>query len=175
MNFPSPLILVLLFWALLLSSPTTQAGNATWNLNPGSGDWNTTTNWTPNTVPGEADIATFNTSNVTDITFSQVSGILEILFNPGASSFTYTVSDAGILTFTIVGVVNNSGVTQNFICDGDAQGNSSFIIFHENATTSAQTLFAVKAAMTPGGGGGVMDFKDSPVRARARLLAKGGL
>src|SRR6266446_2574459 len=26
-------------------------GSATWNLNPTSGDWNTATNWTPETVP----------------------------------------------------------------------------------------------------------------------------
>ena len=44
------------------------AGSATWSSNPSSGDWNTAANWIPNTVPnGTSDIATFATSNVTDV------------------------------------------------------------------------------------------------------------
>jgi len=45
------------------------AGSATWNLNPTSGDWNTASNWTPNTVPNSpTDTATFGVSNITTIT-----------------------------------------------------------------------------------------------------------
>jgi hypothetical protein len=34
-------------------------GSATWKLNPGSGDWNTASNWMPATVPnGPSDVAT---------------------------------------------------------------------------------------------------------------------
>jgi autotransporter-associated beta strand protein len=136
------------------------AGSATWNLNPGSGDWNTATNWTPNTVPGEFDIATFDISNTTDITFSQESGVLEMLFNPGASSFNFTISHFQALTFTIVGVVNNSGVTQNFIADVDADGNAGFIIFEQHSTTSSQTVFSVKPATSAGGSNASMNFLD---------------
>ena len=33
-------------------------GNAQWDLNPDSSDWNTATNWTPTTVPnGAANMA----------------------------------------------------------------------------------------------------------------------
>jgi hypothetical protein len=32
-------------------SPTALAGSATWLTNPGSGNWNSATNWTPATVP----------------------------------------------------------------------------------------------------------------------------
>src|SRR5580765_477217 len=51
--------------ALLLSGPSAAfAGSATWDLNPGSGDWNTATNWTPTTMPNSsADTATFAFSN----------------------------------------------------------------------------------------------------------------
>jgi hypothetical protein len=48
-----------------------QAGSATWDLDPISGDWNTAANWTPNGVPnGRADIATFGLSNTTDVSIS---------------------------------------------------------------------------------------------------------
>ena len=42
------------------------AGSATWNSSPATGDWNTATNWTPATVPnGPSDPATFALSNRT--------------------------------------------------------------------------------------------------------------
>jgi hypothetical protein len=52
-----PLALVYLcFVAAIGVSNSVRAGNATWDLDPGSGDWNTATNWTPTTVPnGSAD------------------------------------------------------------------------------------------------------------------------
>ena len=47
-----PLALVYLcFVAAIGVSNSVRAGSATWDLNPGSGDWNTATNWTPATVP----------------------------------------------------------------------------------------------------------------------------
>src|SRR6266702_6821498 len=42
-------LLVTLMPLLLLSMTTAFAGSATWELNPGSGDWNTDANWTPAT------------------------------------------------------------------------------------------------------------------------------
>jgi autotransporter-associated beta strand protein len=159
---------------LVLCNGVGYAGNATWNLNPTDDDWNTPANWTPNTVPGEADIATFNTSNITDITFSQESGVLEILFNPGASSFTYTMSHFNALTFTIVGVVNNSGVPQNFVADVDTEGNPGFIIFEQNATTSSQTLFTVKGAGTAGGSNASMNFLDFASAGEGTFVNQGG-
>src|SRR5260370_16916453 len=44
------------------------AGSTTWNLNPANNHWSKAANWTPATVPyGENDVATFETSNVTDV------------------------------------------------------------------------------------------------------------
>src|SRR5436305_10158800 len=67
------------------------AGSATWDQNPTSGDWNTAANWTPQTVPDTpTDIATFATSNQTQIGISSFTGIGGINFNQGADSFTIT-------------------------------------------------------------------------------------
>ena len=68
-----------------------RAGSATWDLNPGSGDWNTATNWTPATVPnGPADTATFALSNTTSVSLSADTEVDTIMFNPGASVYTVT-------------------------------------------------------------------------------------
>ena len=56
--------------ALCLSAPA-RAINATWDLNPTSGDWNTGANWTPAIAPElPGDIATFARSNTTDVFLS---------------------------------------------------------------------------------------------------------
>ena len=47
-----PKLLIILSLALAIDA---HAGSATWNLNPASGDWDTASNWTPNTVPNGAD------------------------------------------------------------------------------------------------------------------------
>src|SRR5712691_11506899 len=93
------------------------ADSATWNLNPTSGDWNTAANWTPNTVPnGPDDIATFGLSNQTAITVSTVvREVNELIFNPGASAFTITVTDDPDFTISGTGITNNSGIAQNFV------------------------------------------------------------
>ena len=58
---------------ILLLSTIAQAGSATWDLDPMSGDWNTAANWTPTTVPNHpADTATFGLSNTTDVAISAV-------------------------------------------------------------------------------------------------------
>ncbi len=67
--------------------PLTQsasAGSATWKLDPTSGDWNTAANWAPITIPnGTDDIATFGSSNVTEITQSMTTTLGGMVFNPG--------------------------------------------------------------------------------------------
>src|SRR5256714_13500489 len=93
----------------LLLAGFAQAGSATWDLNPGSGDWNTATNWTPATVPnGSSDTATFGLSNTTDVSVSANTTVDGITFAPGASSFTITASSGLKLTFSATGIINNS-------------------------------------------------------------------
>ena len=112
------------------------AGSATWNLNPTSGDWNTAANWTPNTVPDNpSDTATFDVSDITDISVTPVIDVAEIIFDPGASGF--TISSPGTLNLHGAGVTNNSGVEQNFI----VPGLGAEIHFYESATAGEDTVF----------------------------------
>ena len=101
---------------LILTDQPAKAGNATWNLNPISGDWNTAANWTPATVPhGRSGTATFRASNNPAISLSETLSIGQILFRPGATAFSITPEAGFTLTVNGAGVTNNSGSEQTFV------------------------------------------------------------
>jgi hypothetical protein len=106
--------LLLTALAIIVGAARLNAGSATWGLNPTSNDWHTAANWTPETVPnGASDVATFDVSNVTDVTTSSDPGdyvfLDSIVFNSGASTYNITLY-ADILG---AGVINNSGMIEN--------------------------------------------------------------
>ena len=101
---------------MLLGVSVTHAGSATWNLNPLSNEWNTATNWTPATVPdGPSDVATFAVSNETHLFLRESVELDQIVFEPGASSYTMTCNPRVDFDFTGAGIINNSGVSQTFV------------------------------------------------------------
>ena len=74
--------------------------SSTWNLNPANSDLNNAANWTPATVPNvETDVATFAVSNTNNLQVADgaggsdgtVTAVAEIIFQPGASSYTFTM------------------------------------------------------------------------------------
>jgi autotransporter-associated beta strand protein len=139
-----PLALVYLcFVAAIGVSNSVRAGSATWDLNPGSGDWNTAINWTPATVPnGSSDTATFGLSNTTDVSVSANTTVDGITFAPGAKSFTITAGSGLKLTFSATGIINNSGTTQNFVAAPSGFGiNALRILFNNSATAGSGTFF----------------------------------
>jgi autotransporter-associated beta strand protein len=142
------------------------AGSATWNLNPTSGDWNTATNWTPATVPNDPTAtATFDVSNVVDLDFAKNTNISAIVFDPGASA--YTIKTDFKLTFGGAGIVNNSGVPQNFVAYTDvASGN----ILFRNSATAGNAIFTQFA----GGTGDAVLFYDTSSAAEATFINHGG-
>src|SRR5262249_34696184 len=116
---------------------TILAGSATWDSNPGTGDWNTNSNWTPATgfPNGALDVATFGMSNTTSVGISANTTVAGITFN-GLSSFTITVAPTFALTVQGTGMTNSSGLGQNFVLAQNATSNGSFIFF-EGATSTA--------------------------------------
>src|SRR5689334_15295646 len=129
---------VLCFFSYLIAAHAF-AGSATWNLNPTSGDWNTAANWMPATVPnGKADAATFDLSNITDVTVSDYTAVDGIVFNHGASAFRITVGPIYTLTFEGAGIVNNSGIQQTFVSPSTAPLKSIF--FYNQATAGNNTF-----------------------------------
>jgi autotransporter-associated beta strand protein len=158
---------------LILLANIAHAGSATWDLNPGSGDWNTATNWTASTVPnGLGDTATFTLSNMTAVSISANTIVDGITFAPGASSFTITASPFFALTISGAGITNNSGSAQNFV----ATRNFSFpeqIVFTNNATAGSSTIFTNNNGTGGFGGGGTI-FLDNSTAGNGTFISKSG-
>lgn len=129
------------------------AGSATWSENPTSNDWNTADNWAPNTVPNDpSDIASFSTSNLTEVGVSAPTEINEINFNSGADSFTIIAKPGAPLFMSGTGVINTSNRVQTFLSQVDG-GLHGALFFQNNATAGQMTSF--------GGPGGSFSFQDS--------------
>src|ERR1041384_6080430 len=96
------------------------AGSATWSSNPVSGDWNTAANWTPATVPnGSTDIASFSSSQITNLALSSPTTVAESVYDAKANGFTITSAGLTSLTFAGDGIVNPSATSQSFVVDID--------------------------------------------------------
>ena len=161
----------------LLSIQPSHAGSATWNLNPISSDWNTAANWTPPTVPnGPSDTATFDSSTTTDISPAPGTGSIEvdsIVFNPGASAYTITVpwyigEFNYFLYISGTGIVNNSGVSQNFVNLEDDGA-----IFENNATAGNLTVFSNPASANLDRSGGITFFLNNSNAANGTFINEG--
>ncbi len=164
---------------LILTSQLVLAGSATWNLNPTSGDWNTATNWMPATIPnGLTAVATFGASNQTGVVNGEPIVLDHIAFTAGASAFTITVGPQGsrdfdpTLMLNGVGIVNDSGSTQNFATvDSDLNSAVGEIDFNNNATAGDGTAF------TNNGGAqtaGKIVFFDTSNAGSATIVNEGG-
>jgi hypothetical protein len=142
---------------MLLSADLTHAGSATWSSNPTSGDWNTAANWMPNTVPnGTSDVATFGTSNVTDVTNADVIIMLDsLIFSPGAPQ--YTINALDNIELYGAGIVNNSGAMQSLV--------AGVFIFNNSATAGDMVSF------TTDGGDFFLMMRRPPGRAHLTLRA----
>jgi autotransporter-associated beta strand protein len=120
---------------LSLSAVAAHAQDATWNLN-GTGDFNTSTNWTPATVP--TGTAFFGVSNQNTVTFSATTTPTNInswTFNAGASNYNFIINApllTGGINFFGAGIVLNGG-TANLI-------NSSTLGFSSGTAGSATII-----------------------------------
>jgi autotransporter-associated beta strand protein len=160
---PRAIALTAVILLSLAARSTTFAGSATWDLNPGTSNWNTDSNWTPNTgyPNGSSDVATFDLSNQTSIGVSAFTTVAEIVFNSGASAFTITVGSTDLI-ISGTGITNNSGTTQNFEISGgnifDPGGNISFT---NSATAGSMTTFHNAGSFGPSPQGSSVYFFDN--------------
>jgi autotransporter-associated beta strand protein len=161
---------------ILISLASARAGSATWDLNPSSGGWNAATNWTPVTVPnGAADTATFGFSNIINVSISGDTKVNGISFTAAAANpYTITANPRVTLTFSGAGVINNSGVTQNFVSAVDGAGNFGQIFFTNNATAGTSNIFINKGSTASFVPGGETAFFNSSSAANATFVNKGG-
>jgi hypothetical protein len=131
-------LLIILSLAFAINA---HAGSATWNLNPGSSDWNDPANWTPNTVPdGPDDVATFGPSSITAISIGSFIELHSLVIGAGASAFTFNVHSGSLLTFSGTGIANSSGLIQNFTGEDQGNGPGAFQ-FNGFSTAGTDTFF----------------------------------
>jgi hypothetical protein len=153
---------------LLASTGAAFAGSATWKSSPATGDWNTATNWTPQTVPnGPSDVATFATSSTTAVSVSAATEVNGITFDSGASAYTISVppnNGAFGLNITGVGVTNNSSITQKIASDQLF----GIIRFFNSATAGSSTSYAIT-------NGAQMQFNDASTAGSGTFTLYGQL
>lgn len=158
----------------IAGTDVSDAASATWELNPGSGDWNTASNWTPASIPnGSADTATFDLSNTTAVSISANTEVEGIVFNANASAFTITTNPSFILTISGTGITNNSGVTQNFLNAVDGAGNQGRIYFMNSATAGSMTVYTNNGA-TISAVPAITNFYDMSTAGSATFINNGG-
>ena len=139
------------------------ADSATWSTIPTSGDWNTSANWIPMTVPnGPSDIATFSASNRLAVSLSANVEIDSIVFGPGANAFTIAAQNSPTtLTMSGTGVINYSGVTQAFVIGSDRSGDQNLLIFENSASAGTLTSYTVDPGEVARFAGGAILFFES--------------
>jgi hypothetical protein len=103
----------LLLAGTCLGTVAAHAQDATWLPNPGSGDWNTGTNWSASVVP--TGTATFGQSNVTSIFFSaSPTTIGALTFNQNAPAYDFNLCACDEFRITGTGIINNSSNAPRF-------------------------------------------------------------
>ena len=162
---------------LIVNVATSYAGSATWNLNPSSNDWNSPANWTPATVPGPNDTATFGLSNVTDLSISADVVVKNIVFTSEARAYSISVpSPDGLAVLNVSGgITNDSGVTQNFVAAVNANGDATGIAFLGQAGTGTMTSFTARANPVPGKAAAAIDFLGAASPGANTYRCEGGV
>jgi autotransporter-associated beta strand protein len=138
------------------------AGSATWNSNPVNNHWNKAQNWMPAVVPnGPDDVATFATSNLTDVVLGapdyvySIVTVAGIVFQAGASAYTITVMPVvgadSTLSFDGAGIVNNSGITQNLVAanSGETPADAGRIDFENSSSAGANVVITNQGNASP--------------------------
>ena len=161
--------LILLSLGLLFGNVRAFAASATWNVSPGSGDWNTGANWSLGVPNGVNDAATFGFSNTTAVSLSASTQVNSIVFTSTASAYTITVSSTGSLLISGTGIANTSGTTQSFVTSG-----SGNITFTGTATAGNLIQFTSNGGSSTGALGGFVLFSATSNAGSAILTSGSG-
>jgi filamentous hemagglutinin family protein len=170
------LVGVVLIWAAPVAAAP--VADATWSTTPGSGDFNTASNWTPAFVPNGT--AFFGASTITSLSFSTNTQLGGFTFNPGALA--YSFSNSQILVFTGAGIVinggsaaitNNSGGILQFSTGSTAGSavitNNGGLVFNGTSTTGST---AGSAAITNNAD---LTFQGASTAGSAAITNTGGI
>ena len=150
---------------------TVHAGSATWNANAVDNNWNNPANWTPATVPnGPNDVATFGGSNITALIVRTPIEVNSIVFDSGASPFKIN-PNGHLITISGSGVVNSSGITQNFVINTATTG---FVYFKGSATAGDLVQYTQSGGL-PIASQNLISFFDNSTAGTSTFIVNGGL
>jgi autotransporter-associated beta strand protein len=170
---------------VILAAGNAFAGSATWAPSSGAsvGDWNTASNWSPQTVPnklidGIDATATFAHSFTTGVSITAHVEVNGITFASSMfpSGYTITVNPSSSFIGVLidgVGITNNSGLTQNFAANGSSQ-TAAAIELRNSATAGSSTVFTNNGGSTNDSFGGATQFFDNAAAGTATFLNNGG-
>ncbi len=167
----------------LLNIQTSQAGSATWKINPASDDWNTVDNWLPSTVPnGPADTAMFAFSQRTDVSISARTEVDAVVFNPGSrgtNPFTISLTpttDPTQFTISGAGITNNTGEIEYFVINGPVtvRGQSAEMVFLNNATVDDYNIHFTIRGGPINSSGSHLFFSDRASAGGGTFTVEGG-
>jgi hypothetical protein len=161
-HFTLPLLLLPAL-LLLQTNQAAFADSGTWLANPISNDWNTAANWSSGTVPaGANDIATFALSNIADVSVSAFLGVSGITFDSGADAYTITPLPGTTLEILGVGILNLSGVMQNFVSPVSGGSSGNYVFFGKGVsgpTITGSVTFTQEARNADTGDTGFVQFQ----------------
>jgi uncharacterized protein with beta-barrel porin domain len=144
---------LLTFAALIGAALPAVAQNATWN--GATTDWNTDTNWTPNTVPlGTATFTNSGSATVDNNSGIVIVGAIDFTGAPNAQAYTINIDNPFIVN--AAGVTNSSTNTQTF---NIADGNS--LVFQNSSTANNGTGPVTYNDGATVGGGAFIYFENS--------------
>ena len=153
-----------LLWAA--TTPFASAGSATWSTNPVSGDWNTASNWMPNTVPNSmTDVATFDASNLTTVSVPSTIAVGSIIFTPNAGTYTISTMGAIYLVLWNEGVINNSPARQTIDIPTTGLFENGRLTFRDSATAGDNVVYNVS--------GGYLTFLETSSAGSATFYITG--
>ncbi len=166
-------LLAILSCALALHA---QAGSATWKLDPADSNWQNAANWDPAVVPnGASDVATFGVSHQLAVVVGTDITVGQITFSPGASAYSIAAAAGKTFTFKGAGMVNNSGLTQNFNLQASAAGLYGVFIFLNSASAGgSDNLYTCEGGRKVFDFGGTIQFCGTSTAGQASFVANGG-
>jgi fibronectin-binding autotransporter adhesin len=176
----------LLIGTLAWSAPA-GAQDASWLATPtvagplaGTFDFNANANWNPATAPGSltnTGTATFGTTNGANVVFSAaITTLGGLTFNPGASAYTFTLSNPNQVILNGAGIVGAATFNSNdgFLEFLNASTAGSATINSNDGVTFFRTTSTAGSATINSNDGGTVFF-DNSTPGNARLINGSGV
>src|SRR5262245_1633235 len=142
------------------------AGSATWRANPISSDWNDPANWSPATVPnGPNDVASFNRSNLFEVSLSDSVALATIRFRGTQNRFKVSVLANQTITLNPPVFPRNQAIANygaprpTFVIKGpETSTDSPGTIEVESGLIIGAVQVVTQGSRFPEVGGGLLEF-----------------